>query len=545
MMFDWLRRRVWGPADKVIAGVLGLCLLGGLGYGGFYLATHCDNGLKKADGECVGATTEAVEFGKGTPMDVVGKIAEENRSVREQWDGPEDGKKKRYVRIGLTMPYTADKSSATTPGMVKRSLQGAYLAQKRANRPAAGMNYQLVMANEGENLQEWEYAVEDLIGMAEDEESPLVAAIGFANSDTETKGAVNKLDEEGIPAIGSVLSSPDVKAGSLFKISPSNRDLVEALKRYLIQNPEGPGQSERDARQGYLAFDSRQNDVYVKNLEKLFHDNFDDTHDMDGQSGQYTGGNGPPVKKVTTRFDGIVTDVCTAEADTLFYAGRDADLPELVRRLEASPCAATEGKPLRIVRASTGLDPAITGDTLKKTMEKANISTVSGAAFDSRGWAKGGVRPDGFDDFKKDFEEEFKKGAHGEEALDDGYAAMHYDSFLTAAKATEDAYGDVIDKEEEGKEAGNRVAAGDVAESLGNMTLKRNGNDDLVCLGCVSGATGTIAFDTTDDNGNWPVCKPVPVIVYPAEGAPEDEGPHQTYEGKYKGKCPGLTEKQD
>ena len=113
---------------------------------------------------------------------------------------------------------------------------GAHAAQLLANQDT-GLQYQLVMANVGKDLDLWQPAVDHLGGITGGE-SPLVGVIGFPNSTEATLQATEALSEKKIPTIGSTLTSPDMKADYLFKTSPSNEHLAEALSEYLKNVPE-------------------------------------------------------------------------------------------------------------------------------------------------------------------------------------------------------------------------------------------------------------------------------------------------------------------
>ncbi|MGA4838621.1 hypothetical protein [Streptomyces sp. G45] len=61
------------------------------------------------------------------------------------------------------------------------------------------------------------------------------------------------------------------------------------------------------------------------------------------------------------------------------------------------------------------------------------------------------------------------------------------------------------------------------------------------CVNCLLGAAGTYGFvksSTDDDTRQWPVCKPIPVIEYPAPPGGGAAQTYRTFSHLFKKPCP-------
>ncbi|MBC9726266.1 hypothetical protein [Streptomyces sp. TRM68367] len=109
-------------------------------------------------------------------------------------------------------------------------------------------------------------------------------------------------------------------------------------------------------------------------------------------------------------------------------------------------------------------------------------------------------------------------------ALDDGYAITHYDAFQVLAQAVAES------KSELGRL--QLPSEHDVTNTIRNMRML----PDDICQGCVRGASGDFGY--TAGNGNWPVCKPVPVLEFPRPKGYTPPKPYLTHQAR-SGACPG------
>ncbi|WP_156721956.1 ABC transporter substrate-binding protein [Streptomyces apocyni] len=548
MLTRW-RNHVWGPLDKAIAAVVCLALLVGLGLLVVtLLPDECGEGLEEVGGECVGVT--ATDSLKGDPeiQSLITAIAEENASVKKAWETPEKGSPRiPYARIALMMPFTSDDTSTMTAEEMRRALAGAYTAQLEANA-ATGPHYQLLLANDGKDLDKWRPAVDRLIGMTDDE-SPLVGVLGMPSSTPETLKAVEALGEHRIPSVGPILTGTTMKDSYLFKTSPSNALLVDALVKYLAKEPGD---------RGFLVADNRQKDAYSLDLRDQFEDRFSDTYGLDKNRAYYLGITGEDAG-IPRRFSSVAQKVCVTGSDTVFFAGRDRDLPYLIRHLVKEP-ACDNSKPLRILKVGIGLDTEHSKPELTQQMRDANITLVNAASVDPAWWEDKThkERPEGLAHFLEQFEEVEKKHELGERPLDDGYSIMYRDSFTVLSEAFDQAYNEInaIDPDADtdtgtGTDTGTAPpvmpTTDDIYQTIINMGILDT-EDGASCVSCVLGASGTFGFDDARETEQWPVCKPVPVMEYPpppqpkgkADGKGGAKAPKllRTYEHVFQGGCP-------
>ncbi|MFG2029822.1 hypothetical protein [Streptomyces sp. NPDC048825] len=518
-----LRFRVLGLIDVVALWVVVSVLLGAGAWWG--LDAYRDNRdyctenqelrrvVTDAGEECIGVTAAAYAFDPGL-ADVMGRIEDENKAAREA--ARKSGKP--LVSVAVVMPYTS-----TTPGaamskdLIRHSLQGAYVAQYSHNNGAATDDtaVQLLFANVGEDLAHWK-TVTDELASRRTGDAPLVAAIGFPNSDNHTLDSVQQgLAPQEIPAVSAVLSSRDMEDPYLFKVSPSTDHLVDSLKQYVTDSDN------KVDRENTFMIADEQDDNYVANLRTVFREEFGEEYGID---------DGPVQRRIETYrgmkgldrgdarvFRRAVDTMCAARAETVFLAGRDADLPDFLDTIDQRPSCYRDpdDEPLRILRVSTGRDPVTETPETRRIAEQHNIEIVTAAAVDAPRWLAGrdgdDQVPRAFGRFAGSYDRYF--GKEKADALSDGYAVMYHDALTavgTAVAAAQDNGVGSVDHQ-------------DVYDEL------RRGSPLPRCAaGCVQGASGVFTF--VDENigadkrvrheaaaGLWPVCKPVPVVTFPKE----------------------------
>jgi ABC-type branched-subunit amino acid transport system substrate-binding protein len=520
-----------GPLQKLVAGAVALALVvtGVVVTVDRLTRSACGDGLQEQQGECVGlldATAESPAFLPGADgpdarfAGLVADVARENRRVRDAWHKPSgDAERKPFVRVALLLPFTPSDSGAMTAPLIEESLAGAYTAQREANSSQSGVNFQLLLGNIGTDLSLWKPAVDAaaaLTGPAEpgEDDSPLVAAMGLPNSERDTQDAAVALSNAKIPSVSGVLSSPDINAKLFFKVAPNNRNSVTALSRYLKDEP-GRGK-------GYLVWDSREKDNYVANTKAELEAAFGSKYRLRFLQSRYTGTMGP-YEGAPHAVATAANSICRTHADTVFVAGRDWDLPYLVDAIaNNADCRTRDRKyPIRILRVSTGLTARLTTDANVRAMHEANVITVNAAPTDAPSWLAGQGETREFDRFAKKLTEYTGLKAP---ALADGYAIMHYDAFQVVTQALTSAMTTVKERRLPSKH--------DITNTIQNMQMLPGTG----CQGCVHGASGDFGF--TDGNGNWPVCKPVPVVVYPRPTGYHAPKLYRTGQAA-NGSCPG------
>ncbi|MHC0430897.1 ABC transporter substrate-binding protein [Streptomyces sp. O3] len=529
MLTRW-RNHVWGPLDKAVAAVVCLALLAGLGLlVRTLLPEDCGAGLEEVGGECVGVTATDSLDGDPEIKTLIDAIAEENARVKRAWEDPRKGRPRiPYARIALLMPFTSDATSTMSPDEIRRAVAGAHTAQLEANAEA-GPHYQLLLANDGKDMSKWRPVVDRLVTMV-DGDSPLVGVFGMPSSTPQTLAAVEALGEHKIPAVGSILTGTTMQRPYLFNTSPSNELLVQGLARYLKDEP---------GERGFLVADNRKKDAYSLDLRRVFEERFGKDYGLDKNRAYYLGLTGEEAG-IPRRFSTVAQKICVTGSDTVFFAGRDHDLGYLISRLAKEP-ACNDSRPLRILKVGIGLGTEYTTPKLTEQLKEADITLVNAASVDPAWWERKGHRdrPVGLASFREKFGE--LQAAHdlGERPLDDGYSIMYRDAFTVLAQAFDQAYNDINDIS---ADTGTDTAApvtptkDDVYETIVNMGILDT-EGGAKCASCVLGASGTFGFDDSDETKKWPVCKPVPVMEYPASAKPETKL-FRTYERIFDGDCP-------
>ncbi|MGW7270028.1 ABC transporter substrate-binding protein [Streptomyces sp. NPDC054864] len=512
----------WGPLEWLVAAVVVIALVGGLITWNSSRPGPCGEGLEEIAGECVGVTAQAFDADEETKS-LIKAVADENARVRQDWENPTDDRAPiPYVRVALMMPFTSNASSAMTGDMIRRSLAGALAAQLEANS-ASGPHYQLLFAPDGKHLSEWRPVVDRLAELTRDKEAPLVGVTGIPSSTTETREAVAELTGRGIPTVGPVITAASMNFRYFFKTSPNNEQFAEALSRYLDRYPQ--------KEKGLLLWDSREGDVYSQNLREVFDRHFGKTYDLKNHNSHYIGSSGDD-QGIPQRFADAVARICRDQADTVFFAGRDQDLPAFINRLANEGGCDRGGHKLRILKVGIGLEPTLTAAGIERSLRRANAMIVDASAYDPD-WAKDpGEAPSGFSPFHARFKKIQSEHELGTKPLEDGYAAMYYDGFALLASAVDRSYSEIT----EGGHTERLPSTKDVYSTLTFSTI--NGG---TCTGCLVGAGGTYGFTGPGENNQWAVCKPVPVIEFPPVARSGDKKKlplYRTFRGDEEKSCP-------
>lgn len=563
-MLNARRRRPLGPGEKIVAAVLGLVLMAGLTTAVAMWAADdgegCPDGLERVEGSCMALS--GGDFTSDPELEGLLRVAARENKAVEQDGGPSR-------RVALTMPFSSEKASAMPLELIKHGLAGALAAQRRAN-DGSGPKYQLVLADVGRRMENWQPVVDKLVGLTRDE-APLIATVGLPSSTKRSEQAIKSLARHEIPSIGPVITSSDMNAGRyFFKTSPSNEHFVKALKQYLDDNPKDPDSTEdggdgedgkgedsgesgesgdadesdgSPSRTGFLVVDDSRADTYSRDLERRVLDTFEDEYDLERNSTSFVGTRGEE-SGTPNLFRVPVFNICAARADTVFYAGRDEDLPALIERLASSGRCGYE-KPLRIVKVGIGMPPELTGKQITERMREADIRVVNAAAVDPGWQEKNASKPSGFETFRSNFQAVTKGQKLSGQPLDDGYAPMYYDAFTAVSEASGLAFEDV-GEEGQASEDPDRVRK-DVHNKLLNLNPDRRGEVEG-CSPCVQGAAGTYGFNRRTSPGLWPVCKSIHMLEHPVPKSREEKDgesgdapptePYRTYGEEFSGNCP-------
>lgn len=313
----------------------------------------CDSGLRARGDSCVGVAGSG-DFGDPGLVAVMGKIAAENSAVTG-----------RSYGIGYLVPLEPPGAQTSLSAELRHELEGAALAQVRANRTAelgGEPKVRLLVGNAGPGNEYWPEVVGRFQELSQ-EESGLRAVAGLGNSLTTTKQTIAALTapEPGrtpIATIGARLtadslalapSPPRPRVEGFFRVSPTNADEAAAAVDYI--------RSSRYQRPLLLS-DRSTSDAYVTTLADAFRSAFGSTREATFNGSQ----DGLP-----NAFQGIVLNLCVAAPDVVYFAGRGDALVQFVEVLASRPCP---GTPV----------PIVTGDDIAGLRERAATPGAVGLA---------------------------------------------------------------------------------------------------------------------------------------------------------------------
>lgn len=396
-----------------------------------------DSGVREIDGQCVGVTDDAHLFHEDF-ADIQELIADENERVEAEKD---DGTP--VVRIAFLGTLTFDRVSPMDPGRMLRSLEGAYTAVRRANDTRnfgdQTPQIQLLLANVGGQQRQWEPVVDTLVSMSQDETRPLVAVTGMGVSIQSTRDIAERLDGHDIPMVSSALTADGLSHGpaglddggtdeapalpGVIRVAPSNNEYVKALDTYLDALSE-PSRA-------LILHDRTEPDLFVSTLYRAYREHLDDH--IDGATQQYDGttvGDAP----VRGLFHDVAQNVCNAEVNTIFFAGRAPDLDEFLAALDSGTCR-FDDEPLRILFTVTGLSILNDEETMA-ILEDNNIVLVYASGIDTR-WETASDASNAVPPGYAGFRDAYLSQIDGSDVsgLTNGYALVNHDAVAVAANA--------------------------------------------------------------------------------------------------------------
>jgi hypothetical protein len=320
-------------------------------------------------GACVGVTDGSYVFSPALgPIEHA--IAQENAKVVRL---------KHYVTVALLTPMTSSVTSAVSLTRIEHELAGAYAGQLAANGtdPAqAQPAVQIVMANEGTSQESAYGQVTALLKKMKKAPVNLRAVIGMGVSVAPTIAGAQALGNAGIPMIGSVITADQLDAANikgLSRVVPDVAEEITTLKQY-FQAHGGMGPA-------FLVADSDTNDFYTLDLK----------NDLIAAFGRDINSEAPygPQTNLSTVFRIISDNICPAGAGTpptVFYAGREAALPQFIKDLELAPNCGNKAVTVVTGADATGMDPSVTLNQPREghvtvictDIENPNVSAVTG-----------------------------------------------------------------------------------------------------------------------------------------------------------------------
>ncbi|THV37019.1 ABC transporter substrate-binding protein [Glycomyces buryatensis] len=485
-------RQRWKQRKRVVIGTV--IALGSILLAYFVITTVPDarcggpfDGIRFQEGECVGVTDGSFVFDPA-----LAAIQADIKAENDWAQAESESSGVALVKVGLLMPITTTANSAVNLDVVLSSLQGAYVALHRSNHTVEFGDpqplVQLHLANEGSVQQGSAMAVSQLVDMTDDE-VPLIAVMGPAIGTETTRESVTRLSDADIPVITGATTADDLDNDSvenLLRTAPSNTDFATALRHYLDDRPEG------ELETGILVYDDIAQDTFVTTLREAYETQLGDYIEFSDQpfKGQSVEQGGPDV------FYPITQNICSAEPDMVFFAGRAPDAEVFIEALSERVCVAEH---LTVMFVEVGLYPR--GEEVLDQLETGNLTLLHATGADP-GWARGEkAAPEGFADFHGYFQDLVDPDPV---SLDNGYAITYHDSLAIAVRAMR-----ITRPQDEGA-----PTAAEVTESL--LLLNTDNT--------VQGASGTLSFNR--NRGGNPGGKYVPVIPLPYS---EEYAENQTY----------------
>ncbi|MGH8906173.1 MAG: ABC transporter substrate-binding protein [Egibacteraceae bacterium] len=452
----------------------------------------CAPGVEHYGPECVGVTDGGFAFSPVLGLDaVIERIQEENDWV-EQQDREQD---RSSVSIAYALPLPTQLNDESDRWL--HELQGAHLAQRRANRTTALGDQPLIrllVANAGDDNRYWEPVVAQLRDRV-DSPDRLVAVISLGKSLAATQEAIRELTSHDIPVIAAQLTADDLtgeaaqgSVDGLARVAPTNSDEAQAAVAYLRLDPL--------VRRALLVQDTRDDDVYASTLGEAFAREF--AGGLIGRVAEYDSS----LPGVANAFARMMPNICALRPDVVYFAGRGDALSDFIEALPERTCV---DFPINVVTGDAGVDVATLLrrqlDEGRKGMQaglEANATFRYTALAHPSAWSAAPASFSGasLEYFQQDCLDCFTSLFPGE-TLDDSAAIMGHDAVVTAVRAIRSAAGNRDLNE-------NPVLPGEVIQQLNQL------HDALA----VPGASGWISLD---ENGD-PVNKAIPILQLRPDG---------------------------
>src|SRR5262249_22826202 len=149
---------------------------------------------------------------------------------------------------------------------------------------------------------------------------------------------------------------------------------------------------------GYLVYDIND-DNYVRTLRQAFEYQFGARYRLYARRTAFAGSknSGEPAARPTL-FTLAVSNICLTQADAVFYAGRDRDLPALIQALSNRDSCGHD-KPITILIGSTGLGKTQTNAKIHRTMVDSKITLIDAASANAPRWGRQDRAPAGYSAF--------------------------------------------------------------------------------------------------------------------------------------------------
>ncbi|NJQ03928.1 ABC transporter substrate-binding protein [Streptomyces zingiberis] len=443
--------------------------------------------------ECVG-----VSDGVGEPdfafdqhlADIQRRIGKENRRVVDDAEGGNGGESesagtggagRSYVTIAYMTSLTVQSDDSNSEGAVRRQLQGAYLAQYRANRgdQPGSQKIRLLVANTGSGAAHWEHTVDQLIEMstAGKRQDRVLAVAGLGPSTDRNRAAMRKLSEHGIAMVASTMTATNLTGiPGLVRVAPTNRDEARAASAFLKRH---------DFRSAVIVQDEAEANLYAQTLAEEFRKVYPDKkHHLPEENAGYDASR-PDSWEGELYW--ITRTLCDEKPDVVYFAGRGKHLMTFINSLANRTCQ------WRDFTVMTG------DDTTNLTPSQLRAAAAKGIDVYYTGLAHPDMWRDHPDAVSAPSAEYFQEGGWMSKTFpsdprDDAQALMAHDATLTCVRAV-------------------RMAAHEGSTLTGAATARmfrqmRGRNQQ------VEGASGFLAFRNNGD----PLNKAVPILKLERDG---------------------------
>ncbi|MDQ4030887.1 MAG: hypothetical protein M3332_00905 [Actinomycetota bacterium] len=450
---------------KVVVGTVAFLLVAGVAYWIFDSSTTCGPGVDRIDDQCIGVTDGRVLLSEDLEG-VLDKIHSENERI-----GKLDP---TAVSVAYFIPLPKSPDDKLTE-LLLHELQGAHIAQLRANQPTAGRPLvRLLVANYGDQSSQWEQLTGRVLEKVEQPER-LVAAVVTGRTVDNTIRAIDALRSGGFPVIASRLTGNKLtflderRVQGLARVAPTNNDQAESIALFLKQT----------ASSALLVQDSNPNDSYLLSLGEAFKAKFEDqTHRLLEPTELYNS----KLPGVESRMKRVLRNICVQRPDVVFFAGRTPALKAFVAALPERPCFDV---PIRVVagadaaefptevRGSPDLRNAL---TTKSANAEVSVIYTSQAHPESWSGSPGSFAPDSMYYLGPDCEgNRCYENLFPGEQTDDGAAIIGHDAVTVATSAIRseqinDTPGLII------QEFNSMRGDGAVPGASGWISLDENGN---------------------------------------------------------------------
>ncbi|GAA2776879.1 hypothetical protein [Saccharopolyspora taberi] len=402
----WQRNRA-----RVLAAAVALVLVASAGVVVAWWTGRCANGVSRIGDECIGVTDGSYAFDDEL-AEVTRKIKAENDWVLQQ--------PRPHVSIVYLAPMTLTEGDTITMASTRNGLEGAYLSQRRANRTAGWHGdsplIRILLANPGSQFKQWEPVTRQIVGMRDSGSEPVVAVAGLGQSHEGTANAITALTRSRMPMVGATVTADgftdriDGGRSWMIRVAPPNSAQVRAVVDRLA-----------DTRSAMLVQDDNQSDVFARNLNE----NFSREYPRDGRELLQ-----PQIYDssldTANSFSTIVTNICVAQPDAIFFSGRFGDLKDLLAALNARICGKRN---LRVVTLDSLVN--IAGiDKIKEQLSNMRLEYTQLAAPKAWDGRDQYFSTSATNDFRNLLASEFYRQPGDEEA-----AIMSYDAVGVAATA--------------------------------------------------------------------------------------------------------------